>query len=168
MPTADWDHGAMGAANRVGLVVEGRGEINPRTGKAENPNGVTGVRRVDMLEVYFRRGAISVEGYNAGERLRAAWLRTEMGLGAKWISDRVDGCAGFQSALSVQIDRVSALARLSRAIGDGDRRIIGVVVYDGGGIGALPEYRGRRHQAGLVAMHDALDRLAERMEALRL
>lgn len=163
-----WDHGATGPANRHGLVIEERGEVDPKTGRRQNPNGVTGARRVDMLEVYHRRGWISDAGYDAAVRLRNAWLRTEMGRGQVWSFDRVDGGGSVRETVEVQIDRISALVRLSDAISDGDRRIIECVAFDGTGIGALREYRGRRHQSGVAAMREALDRLAERMDALGL
>lgn len=134
----------------------------------ENPNRVTGVRRIDMLEVYHRRGSISTRGYNAAERLREAWLRTETGRGAKWCSDRVDGGVGYQAAVATQIDKISAFARLSAAVSPADRRIIDCVVYQGAGIGALPEYRGSRHADGVAQMGEAFDRLSDRMEAMGL
>ena len=55
-----WDMGADGPANRIGLIEEAATEIDPETGKeTPNPNNVKRARRVDMLEVWHRRGWIT-------------------------------------------------------------------------------------------------------------
>lgn len=161
-----WDHGAMGAANRHGLVVEERGEVDARTGKMQNPNGVTGVRRVDMLEVYHKRGWISQEGYSAARLLSMAWLNTEKGKCAPWLRERVDSSPKPDAAIAIQIDRMSALIRVSRLVPAEDERIVSCVCYDGNAIGYLREYRGSRHEAGKAHLRMALDRLYERIEGL--
>lgn len=161
---APWDHGATGSANRIGLVVEERGETDPKTGKMVNPNGVTGVRRVDMLDQYLKRGWITSRGHAAGTALRIAWLRTEMGTCAPWLRDRVDSSPKPDAAVAIQIDRLSKLMRISRLVIPADDRLINVVVAQGAAIGALPEYRGSRHEAGKRHLHEALERLADRIE----
>lgn len=161
-----WDHGADGPANRVGLVVEERGEIDPKTGKMQNPNGVTGVRRVDMLEIYHKRGWISTQGYNAAELLRTAWLRNEIGKCPPWLRERVDSSPKPDTAVTIQIDRMSALMRISRLVPADDERIVGCVCYGGNAIGSLREYRGSNHESGKAHLRKALDGLAERIEAL--
>ena len=161
---APWDHGATGQANRIGLVIEERGETDPKTGKVTNPNGVTGARRVDMLEVYGKRGWITPRGLAAGEALRMAWLRTEMGTCPPWLRERVDSTPKPDAAVGIQIDRLSKLLRISRMVVPDDERIIHMVVEMGAAIGALPEYRGARHELGKAHLHDALERLADRVE----
>lgn len=164
LAAAPWDHGAAGPANRIGLVVEERGELNPRTGKMVNPNGVTGVRRVDMLDLYLRRGVISPRAHAAGQILRALWLRTEMGQCSPWLRDRVDSSPKPDAAVAVQLDRLSALIRVSRLVRPADERVIDAVCAHGAGVGSLPEYRGAKHHLGLEHLSAALEGLADRME----
>lgn len=72
IPVTPWDMGAAGPANRIGLVTEERGEINPATGKRENPNGVRGVRRETWAWRYLRAGKLSQEQWIAAAQLRDA------------------------------------------------------------------------------------------------
>ena len=162
-----WDHGATGQANRIGLVVEERAETDPETGKKVNPNGVTGVRRRDMLEVYAERGWISQRAYGAGELLRMSWLKTEVGTCAPWLRERVDSSPKPDAAVAIQIDRLSALLRVSSLIHPDDKRIVDCVCAHGDPIGRLPEYRGSKHEAGKAHLAAALERLADRIEGLR-
>lgn len=162
-----WDHGAAGQANRIGLVEEERGEKDPKTGKVTNPNGVTGVRRYDMLEVYHKRGWISTAGFNAGEMFREAWLRTGIGTCAPWLRERVDSSPKPDAAVAIQIDRMSALIKISRMVPQDDQRILECVCAHGDAIGRLPEYRGRKHEDGKAHLREALDRLSNNMQGLR-
>lgn len=159
-----WDHGASGQANRIGLIVEERGELDARTGKVVNPNRVTGARRVDMLEIYHKRGWITTRGYGAGELLRVAWLRTDMGTCAPWLRERVDSSPKPDEAVAVQIDRLSSLIRIARLIPAGDKAILDRVCRQGAGVGSLPQYRNVAHTAGIRHLSDALERLADRAE----
>ena len=159
-----WDHGATGLANRAGLVVEERGETDPQTGKVTNPNRVTGVRRVDMIEVYRKRGWISERGAQAAVKLRLAWLATEKGTCAPFMRERVDSSPKPDAAIGIQIDRLSKLIRLGSVIPLHDKRIVECVAYHGAGIGSLPEYRGMRHDKGKVHLAEAFDRLADAIE----
>lgn len=71
MPTT-WDMGANGPANRIGLVEEERGDIDPTTGRRSNPNGVKGVRRVPWILTYHKQGHLTVEQWNIATMLREA------------------------------------------------------------------------------------------------
>lgn len=159
-----WDHGATGAANVAGLVIEERGETNPKTGKVTNPNGVTGMRRVDMLDLYLDRGVISPRAHAAGSILRTLWLRTEMGRCSPWLRDRVDSSPKPDASVAIQIDRLSALIRVSRLVPASDERVIDIVCAHGAGVGVLPEYRGPKHPLGIEHLSIALENLADRME----
>lgn len=164
VPSTPWDHGATGAANRVNLVVEDRADIDPETGKKINPNGVTGARRKDMLEVYADRGWISQRAYGAGEMLRVSWLRTDIGRCAPWLRERVDSSQKPDAAVAIQIDRIAALLRVSSLIPAEDRTILDCVCGRGDPIGRV--YRGSRHEAGKAHLVAALERLADRIEGL--
>ena len=161
---APWDHGAMGQANRVNLVVEERADIDPETGKKINPNGITGARRKDMLEVYADRGWISQRAYGAGELLRVSWLRTDIGRCAPWLRERVDSSPKPDAAVAIQIDRIAALLRVSSLIPAEDRIILDCVCGRGDPIGRI--YRGSQHEAGKAHLVAALERLADRIEGI--
>ena len=159
-----WDHGATGQANRIGLVIEERADIDPETGKKINPNGVTGARRKDMLEVYADRGWISQRAYGAGELLRVSWLRTDIGRCAPWLRERVDSSPKPDAAVAIQIDRISALLRVSSLIPAEDRGILDCVCGRGDTIGRV--YRGSQHEAGKAHLAAALERLADSIEGI--
>lgn len=160
---ARWDQGATGQANRVGLVTEERGDRDAKTGKIINPNSVKGVRRVDMLEVYHKRGWISDRGYTAGEALRDAWSATQCGKGVDLSQDRVDATAKPDAAIAMQIDRVSRLLSISRRIPADDEAILHAVACEGRAISHLRQYRGMYHEKGKTHLREALDRLAKAM-----
>lgn len=162
-----WDHGAMGQANRHGLVVEERGEVDPETGKVTNPNRVTGVRRVDMLDLYLKRQVISPRAHAAGTILRNLWLRTQVGTCAPWLRERVDSSPNPDAAVAIQIDRLSALVRVRRLVPCEDEAILDMVCGQGAGVGSLPEYRAHNHRKGLAHLSAALDALADRMDRVR-
>ena len=161
-PAPAWDMGATGPANRVGLVVEPRGEIDPATGKQVNPNGVKGARRVDMLEVWMRRGKITAAGFAAAQRLRQAFEDTERAPG--WPdNDRVQSSPKPDHAVTIQIDRLSRFHAIARHVTTADRAVIAACVLRPGTPADLRQYRGRGYAAGLLHLCAALDRLAKAM-----
>jgi len=155
-----WDQGATGQANREGLVSEARGEVDPDTGKKVNPNNIKGMRRVDMMEVYHRRGWISDRGYTAGEALRDAWMATQRGKGTDYAATRVDSTAKPDAHIDIQIDRVSRLISVSSLIPADDVSIVFAVACDGHAISRLKCYHGINHERGKAHLRAALDRLA--------
>ena len=152
-----WDHGATGPANRIGLVVEERGEKDARTGKVTNPNGVTGVRRVDLLEYWHKRGSISTGGYNAAIKLRDAYEATMRDKPALPGNDRVQSSPKPDQAIAIRMDYISRYVALARKIERQDREIIICCVLDG----AHPSrvYGALRTKEGFAHLRDALDRL---------
>ena len=163
---ARWDQGAMGPANRIGLVQEDRGETDPNTGKKINPNGVKGVSRYDMMKVYHKRGILSDRAYTAGERLRNAWDETQRSKGVDLADERVDSTSKPDAAIAIMIDRVSRLSRLSRMIAPEDRQIIEAVAYEERPVSHLPKYRAHNHAKGIEHMKAAFERLADKMEGV--
>lgn len=163
MPTS-WDMGAMGPANRHNLITEEAAHIDPETGKATNPNGVKRMRRVDMLEIWHRKGEITTAGFNAAEKLRNAFERTECAPG--WPdNDRVQYSPKPDHAVAIQIDRISAFHHIARHTHPDDRAIIGHCVLSKGipatlRVHGVRPYHGRGYDAGLRHLSDALDRLA--------
>jgi len=158
-----WDQGATGPANRIGLVTEERGELDPTTGKMVNPNGVKGSRRVDMLETYYKRGLISDRGYTAGEALRDAYTATQRSKGSE-LMERVDASPKPDAFIDIQVDRLSRYIAISRHIPAEDQRILIAVVGEGRTVAHLRQYHHLRHEAGLAHLRAALDRLADAME----
>ena len=153
---ARWDRGAMGQANRIGLVTEERGHIDAN-GDRQNPNGIFGSRRVDMLETYAARGVISPRGYTAGEALRDAWCQTQRSKGVDWSSTRVDSTPKPGSFTAIMIDRVSKYDSIHRLVAREDARILAAVCEDGAAITVLPEYRALNYEAGKAHLRRALE-----------
>ena len=76
-PSTTWDKGADGPANRIGLVIEDRGDTDPTTGKKINPNGVKGARRAGR-----EGGVIAVKATELPPDLGAqltAWAEVQYG-----------------------------------------------------------------------------------------
>lgn len=152
-----WDHGATGAANRIGLVVEERGEIDAASGKVTNPNRVTGVRRVDLLDFWHGRGSITTGGMNAAKVLRAAYEQTMRAPPALPDNDRVQATPKPDHAIDIQVDRISRYAKMMNLVADKDREIITACVLDGGHPSRV--YGPIKFRDGFVHLREALDRL---------
>ena len=71
MPT-QFDAGASGPANRVGLMAEDRPDVDPVTGKSVNPNSRRGYRRKPWARAYHEQGKLTVRQYNTALALYAA------------------------------------------------------------------------------------------------
>lgn len=161
-----WDFGATGPANRRGLEIEdaAEDEVNPQTGEItrRNPNGVKRARRVDMLEVWHRKGAISTGGFNAAVALRNVFEQTARAPG--WPdNDRVQSSPKPDHSVTIQIDRISKYHLVARLVHRDDWEIIDLCVLQERIPASLPKYRGRSYQDGLATLRAALDRLAERL-----
>ena len=146
-----------GLANRVGLVEEERGEIDPATGKMANPNKVTGVRRVDLLDFWHGRGSISTGGMNAAKLLRQAYEDTMRAPPALPDNDRVQSSPKPDHAIDIQVDRISRYARLMALVADDDRQIVTCCVLDGGHPSRV--YGPIHWRDGFAHLKIALDRL---------
>ena len=158
-----WDHGAMGQANRIGLMVEERADVDPETGKRVNPNGVTGVRRVDLLEFWRNRNSITEGGYQAAVRLRDAYEATMCSKPSLPDNDRVQSSPKPDTAVAIQIDRISRFDAMMRHVRHADRQIISACVLDGKHPRTLPQFKGDRHREGLAHLRAALDYLSDRI-----
>lgn len=160
--TMPWDMGAAGPANRRGLIVEDAFDADPETGRVVNPNGVKRARRVDMLEVWHRKGVISTAGFNAAETLRDAFEATERAPG--WPdNDRVQSSPKPDHAVTIQIDRMSRFHTYHRHVSADDREIIDACVLRHGTPASLRRYRYHGYPAGMRHLREALDRLATAM-----
>lgn len=158
-PTA-WDKGAMGEANRKGLIEEASVEIDPETGReTPNPNGVKRMRRVDLLEHWLKKGDISAKGFNAAVKLRDAFLATQKVPAVDMGQDRVDSSPKPDHAVTIHIERLSRYHAYAKHISAGDKAIIENCVIDGCSPRALRQYRNENYRKGLAHLHDALERL---------
>lgn len=164
---APWDYGATGPANRIGLVVEDAPDTDD-SGREVNPNGRKRARRVDMLEVWHRKGMISTAGFNIAEKLRDAFEATQRTPG--WPdNDRVQSSPKPDHAVTIQIDRIAAYERIMRHVSRFDRPIISACVLDRQTPAAIRNRDGKRpfiadgYKIGIIALRDALDRLATAM-----
>ena len=158
-----WDHGAMGQANRVNMVVEERADVDPETGKKVNPNGVTGVRRVDLLEFWRNRNSITEGGYQAAVRLRDAYEATMCSKPSLHDNDRVQSSPKPDMAVAIQIDRISRFDAMMRHVRQSDRQIVSTCVLDGKRPCTLPQFKGDRQREGLAHLRAALDYISDRI-----
>lgn len=161
VPDTPWDHGATGPANRRGLVVEQRGDIDPDTGETINPNGITGARRIDLLQYWHKRGTISTAGYNAAVHLKDAFDDTFRSKPSLPENDRVQSSPKPDHAVTIQIERISRYEKLARHIASKDKAIISACVLDGHHPSRV--YGALRVREGLAHLHDALDRMSDAM-----
>ncbi len=159
--TTPWDHGAMGQANRIGLEVEERGEMNPATGKVTNPNKVTGVRRVDLLAFWHRRGSISDGGLTAASLLRDAYEATQRQKPSLPDNDRVQSSPKPDHAIEITIQRISRYASLMGLVDPCDRAIVTACVLDGAHPARV--YGPLKQREGFAHLRAALDRLYGRI-----
>ena len=191
-PTS-WDMGAMGAANRVGLVEEDRPSAHDETGKPINPNGIRGVRRVDMLEVWVKRyidqlrrddakdlPCLSVRQYNAAKALRLAFEQTMCSKSAWPDMERVQSSPKPDISALIRITAVSRFHQVNKLVAPQDREIIDHVLLSLGNEGLMDArspaslrrrdgsrpYYGRNGEAGMAALQSALERLANAMGAM--
>lgn len=68
-----WDIGATGPANQIGLREEAATDIDPETGReTPNPNNVRRMRRQSWVTIYAAKGQITREQEAAAEKFRAA------------------------------------------------------------------------------------------------
>lgn len=166
-PPTNWDTGPNTQAQQAGKVIEAADYIDPETGKRINPNGVKRARRVDMLEVYHKRGVISTRGYTAGEKLQSAWEGTQRSP-AGIENDKVQVSPSPGLAVTMQIDRISRLVEVSKKISQEHAALIEHVVIGNNAIQSFREkgrriYLGRNGDDGKAALRNALDRLADRL-----
>lgn len=118
MPT-EWDKGAMGPANRVGLVQEAATDFDVNTGKdAPNPNGVRRHRRVIWIDHYEQKGKLTRAQCAMGHILYAAYHGSPNRDPLAAMGDRVDGGGAGDAQVSA-IDRKRELYRMKARIPQG-------------------------------------------------
>ena len=161
LPGVTWDLGAAGPANRAGLTIEPAGDIDPETGEVVNPNRILRARRVDMLEVWHKRGTISTAGYNFAVKLRDAFEATERAPG--WPdNDRVQSSPKPDHAIAIQADRLTAYHAVARFVAREDWPVIDhFVLARREGSTIRP---GHAWREALATLGPALDRAAAAME----
>ncbi|WP_288950465.1 hypothetical protein [uncultured Paracoccus sp.] len=157
-----WDHGASGQANRVGMVIEKRGDIDPETGRVINPNGITGARRIDLLDYWQKRGTLTARQYNAAVLLRSAFESTQKSPPCLPDNDRVQSSPKPDHAVTIHIERVSRYHAIRRHVHPADYQVIDGCVLGGQHPGQI--YGALRARQGFDDLRDALDRMADSLE----
>lgn len=155
-----WDMGASGQANRVGLVIEDRPDIDTETGKKHNPNNRKGVRRQLWVDVYLNRGKLTLAQVNAARSLYAAShgrLRDDPLMALKVYGSTIDRGAS-EDPLAAAVDARRDFHRMWGMIPEFAKPVIERVVLDDQAI-----WPG----AGLTAWERHMDRLSRGLQALR-
>ncbi|WP_273688440.1 hypothetical protein [Ketogulonicigenium vulgare] len=155
--TLDWDFGATGPANQQGLVKERLADI-------DGTGTIKRARRVDMLEVWHKRGWLSAEAWDMAKKLRDAFEGTQRTLGADYERPRVDSSPKPDCAVDIQIDRLSRYRAMTSHVADGDRDLVIHCVING----KAPHGRGAAEvRAGVLGLSQALERANQSMNAPR-
>lgn len=170
-PSPLWDHGQATLAQRGPVplpnggrdfraVVEEAGEVDPATGKKQNPNGVTRARKRSVAEIYHGRGYLTADQANVADVLLSAYLAAQASGGRAIGIIRVDTSFGRDDAMVARMTAVARWCRLEALIPDAYAREVLHVCRDDLPITTLRGYaRGRsmeRLQAGLDLLAAAL------------
>lgn len=163
-PPTSWDQGPDTAAQRANKVIEPAVTYD-ESGKAINPNGVKRARRVDLVEVYYRRGIISKRAFLAAQALRMAYEGTMRSPPA--INPiQVDSSPKPDANVAIQIDRTSCYVAVMGMVDKDHRKLVSAVVLED----RTPKhagYEGKRYQDGVRTLAEALEIVADRIERLR-
>lgn len=160
IPAVPWDHGATGQANRVHLVTEPRGEIDPNTGKTINPNNVHGVRRLTVPGLLHRRGKLTTRQFLAADALRAAWEQKDRSPPAIQ-QVRVDCSPKPDDRTAMVVDRAMAYARIAKHVPAKYAAYVNHVARDNRHLKSLPGYR--TGCAYMERLQKGLDMLADKL-----
>lgn len=111
-----WDAGAMGPANRRGLVAEPATDFDFETGKeVPNPNGVKRHRRQSWVVTYLRQGKLTQAQAAAALNLYAAYHGQPDRDPLAALGGKVDGRGDFDPQVSA-IDRKREFFRMKKRI----------------------------------------------------
>lgn len=159
IPT-EWDRGADGPAARARpQLVEGRGELNPKTGKVENPNNVRGVRYLTVAGLYHARGLISARQLRAADALRQAWEQKDRSPPAIQEA-KVDHSPKPDDRTAMVVDRAMKYVRMSKHVPEKYAAFINHVARDDKHITSMPGYR---RGVYMDRLRLGLDEMADRM-----
>lgn len=159
MPT-EWDRGAMGQANRMGLVEEAATEFDPETGKeSPNPNGVKRHRRETWVDRYARKGKLTRTQQAVALNLYAAWAGYPNRDPLAAIILKVDG-RGDDDPLASTVDKRRLFYRMWRKVPMAARPFIEHVVLNDKAIRSMAGCRDGHTEARYMA------RLCEGLDAI--
>ncbi len=158
-PSPDWDHGATGAANQKQMMTEERGEVDPKTGKIKNPNGVTGARRLSVAQLYERKGLLTTRQSAAAHELLLAWEQKDRSPAAIQEA-KVDHSPKPDDRTAMLVDRQMKYIKISVHIPPQFAPFINWVARDDKHLTSMPGYRRvaymDRLRKGLDLMADSL------------
>lgn len=156
---SSWDHGATGPANRHNLITEERGHMDEKTGKMVNPNGITGVKRLSMAQLYERRGLLTARQSAAAYRLLTAWEQKDRSPPAIQVA-KVDHSPKPDDRTAMLVDRQMNYIKEARHVPRSHAKIINWVARDDQRLSAMP---GIKFKAGIEALRVGLDMMADSM-----
>lgn len=158
-----WDMGPDTPAQRAGKVIEAADYVDPETGESKNPNNVRRARRVDMVEVYEKRGILDRRQVRAATILRTTYEATQRTAPAiKAI--QVDSSPKPDAHVAIMVDRISKFAGVMSKVLPEYREIIDCVVLGNNIPARIRRFRGPKYQTGIAHMQAALADLADRLD----
>ena len=162
-PATIWDTGPNTAAQRAGKVIEAATWRDPETGKEVNPNGVKRSRRIDVVEMYARKGILDRRQLAAALALRCAYEGTYKSPPAiKKL--QVDVSPKPDHFVAILMDRIGRFSDVMVLVPKRHREIIDCVVLENRTPGWLRKYRGPRYRRGIERMQEALADLADALD----
>ncbi|MEH6774946.1 MAG: hypothetical protein V7668_13555 [Cereibacter changlensis] len=157
---APWDLGPLTPRQIAGKVIEPVTTVDPKTGKASNPNGVIRTRRETWIGRYHRRGKLTDAQANiAIELFEAAEGRPARDPLAAII--RVDDCRGERDPEAERVDARRKFFAMWKRVPAFARPVIRHVVLEDQSLRSMPGCLNGKAEA----RH--LDRLQRGLEALR-
>lgn len=157
------DMGATGQAMRHGLVQEGVTHIDDEGNLQESPNSMKRMRRIDLVEMYARKGVLNQRQVSAAKRLTNAWEGT-MKTPPAIKEIQVDSSPKPDAFIDIHIDRVSKFTSVMKHVDTQYREIIDCVVLNNNIPAWLPKFRGPQYQRGIRHMQEALTELADNLD----
>ena len=160
---APWDTGASGAANRVGMIVEDVGDVDPETGEVINPNKIRRVRRLSVAAMYLRAGHLTDRQAAAADVLLKAWEQKDRRPPA--INEaKVDASPKADDRTVMVLERAMRYVAVARLVAQSWEPYVMHVARDDRHISSMPGYR--KGGPYMDRLRKGLDDLADRLGRL--
>ena len=126
--------------------------------KGSNPNNIGRRQRISIINRMLRDGKLTQRQYQAAEAIQIAYERVQALQGSIQIRERVDASPRPDAAITMQVERISRLAHVTKPIRRRDRFIVEHVCCHNKPLGQLRAIGGPR---GYQRLTDNLERVAD-------